>query len=411
MDIQLKPIQKPSSNITLSDGGISFKNCDVVIIGREPNCDLTLECDQKIISRQHARISKFGNAFKLTDTSANGTYINDHSQPLGNGNSIKILNNDVIRLGDYALKVNFANDLTSPKSSKPKPALKMDDNKRRQILHQKKLNALKSGTYKKEKTSTRQSAKALGKLNESFAPPNVTIPENWDTSPGPKKETLTTQIPNKLTKPISFSEQDTALLKNLMKGLGISTENTETTLTNDNMLALGRCLRASIAGMIKQRDQSDKIKSKLCFDDNNLLKALNYSSFANFKTTEDFLQKLLSDQQKTHTEFPLEVIKSQKELMEDQVVIYKSYNKAIDSFREELSPFTIETLFQEKQKGKTNLAEKLVPSIGKWDIYKKQWSEKCLNFKSIIKKNFEENIKPLHQKRINERQVINKNKK
>lgn len=413
MEIQLKPIQKPRNNAALVDSGVSFRNQDTVIIGRENSCDLTLDCDEKIISRQHARITQTGEIFRLTDTSANGTYLNNQSQPLGNGNSVNIQNNDIIRLGDYILKI-ILHDESKQTQAKPHrkathtPSAAPHPDKS-EPKEKTKNKPLKSDAYKKG--NARKPKETLGKINESFLPPNVTIPENWDTSLSPQKQINKHHVPEKLKRSLNFSDQESVLLNSLLKGLGMSKEDVDANLSADNMLALGRCVRASIAGMIKQRDQSDKIKSKLCFDDNSMLKALNYSSFAEFKTAEEFLQTLLSSEQKTHSEFPLEVMKCQKELMEDQAAIYKSYNKAIDSFREELSPFTIEALFQEQQKSGINIAEKLVPSIGKWETYKKQWSEKCLNFKKIIRKNFEDNIKVLHQKRINERQIINKNKK
>lgn len=423
MEIKLQAIQKPRSNVTLEDNVISFNNCDVVVIGREASCDLMLECDEKIISRRHARISKIGNVFKLTDTSANGTYLNNQNQPLGNGNSVDIYHNDIIRLGNYALKISFPKQqirqhpteaIKKVKYEQARPSDKKTKHTRSQGVPTKK-NTVESKSYKRNANIKGNSGNILGNANANFSPPNITIPENWDMSFSATKTIIENNVPEKLKKPLNFSEQhsnnDTILLKSLLKGLGMSKQEIDTQLTADNMVALGRCVRVSIAGMIKQRDQSDKIKSKLCFDENSMLKALNYSSFADFKNTEEFLKALLSPKQKTHSEFPLEVMRCQKELMEDQAAIYKSYNKAIDSFREELSPFKIETLFHEKQKSSTNIAEILVPSIGKWDIYKKQWSEKCLNFKKIIKKNFEENIKLLHTKRINERQLINKNKK
>lgn len=412
MEIQLKPIQNSKKSATLASSVISFRNRETLVIGRESSCDLTLECDEKIVSRRHAKITKVGKKLTLTDTSANGTYLNNESQPLGNGNSVNIRNNDIIRLGDYALKVTLHNTLKKVASENSikatnSTAARQPANKISKPDLKNRSNPLLSNAYDKVK----KPKETLGSINESFLPPHAAIPEDWDTTLTPRKIRQTGNAPDKLKKALDFSDQEAVLLKSLLKGLGMSKDDVDANLSADNMLALGRCVRASIAGMIKQRDQSDKIKSKLCFDDNSMLKALNYSSFADFKTTEEFLRTLLSSQQKTHSEFPLEVMKCQKELMEDQAAIYKSYNKAIDSFREELSPFKIEKIFQEKQKNGTNIAEKLVPSIGKWETYKKQWSEKCLDFRKIIKKNFEENIKVLHQKRINERKIISKNKK
>ncbi len=421
MDIQLKLIQKPSNYANPSHNSACAKS-KTLVIGRDPSCGLILDCEEKVISRQHAHITKAGNKIILTDTSANGTFVNKQTEPLGYGNSIVLKNNDIIQLGEYALKINIK-EKQAPKTAEitrlqPKNQKNcISSDKTRRAPSELTLVSKKQGEKTPAKSRNKpglekpQHKSSIGNINEAFTPPSITIPEDWDMTIELQKKSLGNPVPQNLKKPINFPEQEVALLSNLLKGLGISADKHDTDITADNMLALGRCLRVSIAGMIKHRDQADKIKSKLCFDDKNLLKSLNYSSFADFKTTDDFLQKLLSPEQKTHSEFVLEVIKCQNEIMEDQVAIYKSYNKAIDSFREELSPFTIESLFHEKQKGDKNIAEKLIPSIGKWEMYKKQWSEKCLNFKKIIKKNFEKNIRTLHQKRINERQVIKQKKK
>ncbi len=408
MDIRFQYIKQPNSNSSPLEASVSFENPHVVLIGRETNCDLTLACEEKIISRQHARISRSNNVYVLTDISANGTFINKQSSPIGNGNSVIINDKDIIRLGDYALKI-YLTDASTTKNHRPptnnialikKTAPSKIETAEKNLKKQKKHS--NSTSYNKKRDANHSS---LGNINESFSPPNVTIPENWNMDITPEKSQQQSNLPDKLKKSINFAEQETKLLKSLLKGLGISQNRSDTQLTPDNMLTLGRCLRVSLTGMIEQRNHVDKIKAKLCFDDKNMLKDLNYSSFANFETADDFLNEMFAAERTTHSEFPLEVIKCQKEIVEDQDVIYRSFNKAIDSFREELSPFVIEQMFHEKN---NNLTEKLVPSLGKWETYKKQWSEKCLSFKKIIKNNFETNIKELHTKRIEERKVIQK---
>ncbi len=409
MDIRFQYIKQPNSNSSPHQASVSFDNPSVVLIGREENCDLTLSCNEKVISRQHARLSKSNNVYVLTDISANGTFINSQSSPIGHGNSVIINDKDVIRLGDYALRVYFTEASSTIENHRPygnNVALiekatpsKTEVAKKRAGTHKKPLN---SNTYTKKNNINHSS---LGNINESFSPPGVTIPENWNMDINPEKSQQQPNLPEKLKKSINFAEQETKLLNNLLKGLGISQDRSDTQLTPDNMLTLGRCLRVSLTGMIEQRNHVDKIKAKLCFDDKNMLKELNYSSFANFESADDFLNEMFAPERTTHSEFPLEVIKCQKEIVEDQDVIYRSFNKAIDSFREELSPFVIEKMFHEKN---NNLTEKLVPSLGKWETYKKQWSEKCLSFKKIIKNNFETNIKELHTKRIEERKIIHK---
>jgi pSer/pThr/pTyr-binding forkhead associated (FHA) protein len=47
-----------------------------VLIGRHPSCQVRFDKDLTTISRQHARIEREGNRFRLVDTSTNGTYVN-----------------------------------------------------------------------------------------------------------------------------------------------------------------------------------------------------------------------------------------------------------------------------------------------------------------------------------------------
>jgi len=48
----------------------------LISIGRLSSCSLRFPADMTSISRKHAEIRREGNQFKLTDTSANGTYLN-----------------------------------------------------------------------------------------------------------------------------------------------------------------------------------------------------------------------------------------------------------------------------------------------------------------------------------------------
>ena len=375
MDIRLQYINKASTAPIRTKQEASFVEPSRIIIGRERDCDLALDCEQKIISRQHARIDRQNNHYTLTDTSANGTYINRSKTPIGNGKSTRLSNNDIIRLGSYWIKFS----LTTSKANQPSS---IGHNHSKVVF-----------------------SPPSGRTNEHFSAPAPTIPQDWDMSLSKQQPPSKVNLPSSLKQPINLSNPEAELIASLLKGLGVSADDSQ--LSPQNMLALGRCLRGSIAGIIKQRDHVENIKTSLCYDEKKLLKELKYASLADFATADDFLTSLVSAKHKTHAKFPLEVLKCQKEIMEDQAAIYSSFNKAIDSFREALSPFAIEKIYRKNHR---SITEKLVPSIGKWDIYKKEWSEKCVSFKKTIKVHFQETIKGLHQQRIQERQVVKKKK-
>lgn len=78
-----------------------FSSRDITI-GRHPLCDLQFPKDQVAISRNHARITRDGNRFKIEDTSTNGTFVN--------GTKITeswLKNGDVIFFTDGGPKVSF----------------------------------------------------------------------------------------------------------------------------------------------------------------------------------------------------------------------------------------------------------------------------------------------------------------
>ena len=49
---------------------------DDISIGRHPSCQILFPRDFLIVSREHARITREGNRFKLLDNSSNGTFVN-----------------------------------------------------------------------------------------------------------------------------------------------------------------------------------------------------------------------------------------------------------------------------------------------------------------------------------------------
>ncbi len=83
-------------------GEIQEFSCREITIGRHPSCDLQFPKDQVAISRNHARITRDGNRFKIEDTSTNGTFVN--------GTKITeawLKNGDVIFFTDGGPKVSF----------------------------------------------------------------------------------------------------------------------------------------------------------------------------------------------------------------------------------------------------------------------------------------------------------------
>lgn len=110
----LLTITATSSNPSAPAGReYSFENFPVVI-GRSDSCDLTLPDDNKYVSSRHAEVVLSGNDLLITDTSANGTFINNASAPVGRGNQTRLKNGDCVSMGEFALQINFQPSETTP---------------------------------------------------------------------------------------------------------------------------------------------------------------------------------------------------------------------------------------------------------------------------------------------------------
>jgi len=88
-----------------------------ISIGRHPSCHVQFPKDLSLISRQHARIVREGNRFKLVDQSANGTILN--------GKQVKeafLKDGDILLFADGGPKVSFLTKLGESPADLPQVA-------------------------------------------------------------------------------------------------------------------------------------------------------------------------------------------------------------------------------------------------------------------------------------------------
>lgn len=74
-------------------------------VGRSQDCDWTLNDTERFISNKHIIIAYVNGAFLVTDTSSNGTFVNNNEQPLGKGNSYNLQVKDIVKLGTFSIQV------------------------------------------------------------------------------------------------------------------------------------------------------------------------------------------------------------------------------------------------------------------------------------------------------------------
>jgi len=93
---------KSSKKITL--------NQETASLGRTEDNALVLPDPNRYVSGHHALIEYRSPDYFIKDTSANGVLINNSKTPLGNGNSTKLDDGDLLTIGDYILEVKLEGD-------------------------------------------------------------------------------------------------------------------------------------------------------------------------------------------------------------------------------------------------------------------------------------------------------------
>ena len=83
-------------------------------IGRAASNDWVLPDPERFLSGHHATIDYRGGQWFLTDTSSNGTFLNDSTVPLGRDNSHVLKNGDRVRMGEYDFTVAITADNDFP---------------------------------------------------------------------------------------------------------------------------------------------------------------------------------------------------------------------------------------------------------------------------------------------------------
>lgn len=75
-------------------------------IGRAPGNDWVLPDPKRFVSSRHAAVYRQADGYHLTDTSANGVYLNGSPRSLGRGGSTRLVDGDQLVLGEYEIVVS-----------------------------------------------------------------------------------------------------------------------------------------------------------------------------------------------------------------------------------------------------------------------------------------------------------------
>lgn len=143
-----------------------------ITFGRSTNNDWYLPDPEKVVSGLHARIEKKTDGFFLTDCSTNGLFINRAVEPLGNGNTYKLMDADLLTFGDYEVKVSLqvAQSIANSHSSEEVAP---------NALMTTEINQPPASSTQHETFKTTKQATEFKSVDEHFLMPNA-IPEEWN---------------------------------------------------------------------------------------------------------------------------------------------------------------------------------------------------------------------------------------
>jgi len=79
-------------------------------IGRSLDNDWVLPDPNRYVSGRHALIDYQSGAYYLVDTSRNGVFVNESDSPVGRGHPQRLFDGDRVRLGDFDMLVELAED-------------------------------------------------------------------------------------------------------------------------------------------------------------------------------------------------------------------------------------------------------------------------------------------------------------
>jgi predicted component of type VI protein secretion system len=337
-------------------------------IGRDKQCELWLACTDKMISRCHANIYYLHDQFYIRDESANGVYINQAEEAIGHGLSAPISDGDTLTIGHYQLtasvqKITVVKPITA---APPKPSAPPQQNvkKATNIVTPSEFFSPKKAPYKEKPPAANPGLTPIS-LEDSFTPPNMTIPEGWDNDFAPTSQAIKPQppLPSPPQKPLLSNTSTKQLITQLLKGMGVESQVPAHLLNEDVMFLIGRTLRVAVSTSIKSSPATNQRQPE-----------------APLSSTKDFFSALLNPKNAHFQRLPALLAENIKALAQHQNNQQQNQQKiqqnTLQQLQEWLSPSTLEADTQSKQaeNNQKPLSPKRI-NEKTWHLYKQRWPQ------------------------------------
>lgn len=380
-------------------------------IGRSDDCQLTLHCQEKIVSRLHAKITFEKEQFFITDVSANGLYLNANPTAVVRNVAMPVDDDTVIKIGSFELsakvitpEINVEPDSIEPIIPGPKPIEPIEAN-----VHHSTDSAASGSVSSNPLASLDDIDAALSGKPLLPDTPNArefmdsapAVPDfSWDSPPKKSAKKVSNEIiPDDWNMPFSFDKEpslkvdakpkfnqsDNKGLEHFLKGMGLDKDISADQLTPETLENIGRTLRTAINGVMASRQWLFKAKVGLCDDRKVLDKYGEVDALDHIDDIDTFMQTLVDRHSRHQLALVADLAQYFKESIEDMSAIYETIDEAVQQSASATSPETIATIAHDKD-----------PRVSPWDYYQQNTDEFKQRAFQGVRRQFEARVLALH---------------
>ena len=368
-------------------------------IGRASDNDWILPDPERYVSGHHASIEYRDGGYWLTDTSSNGTYLNEETAPIADAGAQLLKDGDRLRMGDYEVIVSIdaANDFPPEKSAivaydglGSSAARLSTDHDLGESLNLASLLAPESSgsrpvapvnAYGQAVNVPRISSHAAPVAPRLRAPVHAKTPDAksgeqvpWnlatrrrvDPHRTPPKRSEVDSEARQVADPAPASGADTSGLQALCRGAGIDPSSLPSTIQSQVLPLAGQILREVVMGLMEIMQMRSEFRNRFRITqetvqatDNNPLR---------FSAGVDEALRKLFEQQGNRYLGPVEAVReSLREIRMHHQAVIGAMEDALSDFLQRLDPAELQERFDRggKRGGLLGAANKMKY----WDLY------------------------------------------
>jgi glycerol kinase len=207
-----------------------------------------------------------------------------------------------------------------------------------------------------------------------------------------------------------FTQQQTKLVKQLLKGLGIEDHIQAEQITPDVMLQLGQTIKIMLQGSLSTRQLLMNYKSKVTLNKITPQRQMESDALGKDSNINSLAQMLLDPHYSQNGALAKKLEKHYSQVLEDQKILFDGIDDCVSHAVKSFAPETLEKLYNDQQQEQSNaqssimqLSNRILSSPQKWVFYKENWKKIRAKLSSDIHKYFENKIVLIHSKRMKDK--------